>query len=212
MGPPFMRRKVGAVIRVLVVDDHPTMRAGLRVCLRGEPGLVPVGAADSAETAMAAARSLQPDVVLLDLQLPGGGGLHVTRRLKAEPRPPRVLIFTAFADDSLLIPALIAGADGLLGKEVTSPVLFDAIRRVHAEGCVVPAPSLRQLHAAMASLQTEEHSIVAMLLGGVSRPEIAATLRMDADALEDRLEDMLYRLQQRATGTPQGSTSPRRIA
>ena len=191
----FTRREVGAVIRVLVVDDHPTMRAGLHVCLRGEPGLVPVGAADSADTAMAAARSLRPDVVLLDLHLPGGGGLHVTRLLKAEPRPPRVLIFTAFADDALLVPALIAGADGVLGKEAGSEILIETIRKVHAEGCVLAPPNLRQLHAAMASLEAEEHSIVAMLLAGVSVPEIAATLRVDPDVLDERLGHMLFRLQ-----------------
>ena len=185
------------MIRVLVVDDHPTMRAGLRVCLRGEPGLVPVGAADSADTAVAAAQSLRADVVLLDLHLPGGGGLVVTRRLKAGSRPPRVLIFTAFADDALLVPALIAGADGLLGKEAGSEILFEAIRRIHAEGCRLPPPTLRQVHAAMASLEAEERSIAAMLLAGVSERDIAATLRVDPDALEERLQRMLVRLQHR---------------
>ncbi len=198
------------MIRVLVVDDHPTMRAGLRVCLRGEPGLVPVGVADSVDTAVAAARSSRADVVLLDLHLPDGNGLHATRRLKAQPRPPRVLIFTAFADEALLVPALIAGADGILGKEAGSDILFEAIRKVHAEGCALPPPNLRQLHAAMASLQADEHAIVAMLLAGVSEPDIAATLRVDPETLEERLDHMLIRLQRRTSLTaPRGRDESR---
>lgn len=201
------------MIRVLVVDDHPTMRAGLRVCLRGEPGLVPVGAAESADTAIAATRSLRPDVVLLDLHLPGGGGLHVTRRLKAGLDAPRVLLFTAFANDALLVPALIAGVDGLLGKEVGSETLFGAIRRIYAEGCVLPPPNIHELHTAMACLEPEEQPIAAMLLAGVSEVDIAATLRLDPDELEARLDQLFAHLQHRSpTSRLQGSTSPRRIA
>lgn len=200
------------MIRVLVVDDHPTIRVGLQLCLRREPGLVPVGAADSADTALGAARALGADVVLLDLHLPGGSGLHVTRRLKAEKEPPRVLLFTAFADDALLVPALIAGADGILGKEAGARSLSSAIRRVHAEGRVLPPPNIHQVHAAMACLEADERSIAAMLLAGVSEPDIAATLRVDSDELETRLDHIFARLQHTKRLAPQGSTSPRRIA
>lgn len=195
------------MIRVLVVDDHPTMRAGLRVCLRGEPGLVPVGAVDSGDTAITAASSSRPDVVLLDLHLPGGGGFHVARRLKAQPDAPRVLLFTAFADDTLLVPALLAGVDGWLSKEAGSETLFKEIRRIHAHGCVLPAPNMHQLHAAMASLEAEEQSIAAMLLAGVTETDIAATLRVDQDELEARLEQMFERLQH--TKPAFGLTAPR---
>ena len=197
------------MIRVLVVDDHPTMRAGLRVCLRGEPGLVAVGVADSADTAITAAKALEADVVVLDLHLPGGGGLFATRRLKAGPQPPRVLLFTAFAEDALLVPALIAGADALLSKEAGSETLFAAIRRVHAEGCVLPAPNMHQVHAAMESLGAEEQAIAAMLLAGVPRSDIAATLNVDQEVLEERLDDMFVRLQHR---TPKpGVMAPRAL-
>ncbi len=183
------------MIRVLVVDDHPTIRAGLRLCLRREPGLLPVGAADSADTAMAAARALGADVVLLDLHLPDRSGLHVARRLKADEEPPRVLLFTAFADDSLLVPALIAGVDGILGKEAGGDSLSSAIRRIHAEGRVLPPPNMHQIHAAMACLEADERSIAAMLLAGVSEPDIATTLRVPSDEFERRLDQILTRLQ-----------------
>jgi DNA-binding NarL/FixJ family response regulator len=183
------------VIRVLVADDHPAMRAGLRVCLRGEPGLVPVGAADSADSAVRTARSVRADVVVLDLHLPGEGGLHAACRLKAGPQPPRVLLFTAFAHDALLVPARIAGVDGVLGKEAGGDALFDAIRRVHANGCSLPAPDVEQVRATMASLEEDEQPIAAMLLAGIASSDIAATLRLDPVDLDALLQRMFTRLQ-----------------
>lgn len=185
------------MIRVLVVDDHPTMRTGLRVCLRGEPGLVPVGVADSVTTAVTNARSHGPDVVVLDLHLPGGGGLLAAHRLKLEPRPPRVLLFTAFADDALLVPALIAGADGILGKEAGSDALFEAIRRIHADGRTLPSPDAARVAATMALLEEDDRPIAMMLLSGVAPTDVAATLRVDLDGLDEHLANMFDRLQHR---------------
>lgn len=185
------------MIRVLIVDDHPTMRTGLRVCLRGEPGLVPVGVADSVTTAVANTRSHRPDVVVLDLHLPGGGGLLAAHRLKLLPRPPRVLVFTAFADDALLVPALIAGADGILTKEAGSDALFEAIRRVHADGRTLPLPNPRHVDATMRLLEEQDRPIATMLLAGVAVTDVAATLRVDLDGLDEHLAKMFGRLQHR---------------
>ena len=204
---------VRVVIRVLVVDDHPTIRAGVRVSLRGEPGLLAVGTADSVDTAVTAARSMSADVVLLDVHLPGGGGLYAARRLKGLPKPPGVLLFTAFADDSLLVPALIAGADGILGKEAGGEALFEAIRRVHGHGRVLRQPSVQEIHAVMGRLDVDDQPIAAMLLDGASLPEVAATLRLDVAKAETRVADMLAALQNREpTSLAQGSTRPRRMA
>ena len=205
--------KVRAVIRVLVVDDHPTIRAGVRVSLRGEPGLLAVGTAESVDTAVTAARSVSADVVLLDVHLPGGGGLLAARLLKGLPKPPRVLLFTAFADDALLVPALIAGADGILGKEAGGEALFEAIRRVHSHGRVLRQPSVEEIHAVMRRLEVDDQPIAAMLLDGASLPEVAATLRLDMPEAETRVGDMLAALQNREpTSLAQGSTRPRRMA
>ncbi len=201
------------MIRVLVVDDHPTIRAGVRVCLRGEPGMHAVGAADSVDAAVTAARSVGADVVLLDLHLPGGGGLNAARRLKSLPQPPKVLLFTAFADDALLVPALIAGADGILGKEVGGEALFEAIRRVHADDRVLRQPSVDEIRATMRRIDVEDQPIAAMLLGGAAMPEVASTLRLPPGEFETRVAGMLARLQDREpVSLHQGSTSPRRMA
>ena len=204
---------VRAVIRVLVVDDHPTIRAGVRVSLRGEPGLLAVGTADSVDAAVTAARSVSADVVLLDVHLPGGGGLHAARLLKGLPKPPRVLLFTAFADESLLVPALIAGADGILGKEAGGEALFEAIRRVHSHGRVLRQPSVQEIHAVMGRLDVDDQPIAAMLLDGASLAEVAATLRADVADIETRVAHLLAALQNRPPAPlAQGSTSPRRMA
>lgn len=185
------------MIRVLVVDDHPVMRAGLRACLRSEPGLIPVGTVENGDTAVDAADSLRADLVLLDLHVPGGG-LRISRRLKALPQPPKVLLYTAFADEGLLVPARIAGADGVLSKESGQDALFETIRRIHADGCVMPAPAPDQVRATMRTLDVDEQPIAAMLLAGFSPADVAGTLRRDVSDLETQLEDMLGRLQHRS--------------
>jgi DNA-binding NarL/FixJ family response regulator len=183
------------MIRIMLVDDHPAIRAGLRALLRGEPGLVPVAAAESADDALVAFRRDRPQVVVLDVHMPGGSGLLAARRLKAEPDPPRIVLFSAFADDELLVPARIAGADAMLGKETGGEALFDTIRQVHAHGRVLPRPAGAVVEAGLARLDAEDESLAAMLLADLSEAEVAELSGIAPAELAHRVERVLGRLQ-----------------
>ena len=104
------------MIRILVVDDHPALQAGLWTVLRGEPGLVPIGAVSRPREALGEVARANPDVVLVDYQLPDEDGLVLCQRLKRLPDPPRVLIYSAYASPTLALPAIVAGADGAVNK------------------------------------------------------------------------------------------------
>lgn len=116
------------MIRVLVVDDHPVVRAGMEAVLRAEPGMVVVGGAVGPHDALALVRRTRPDLVLLDVHLGPHDGLDLCRLLRREPAAPEVLLISATVDRSLHREALAAGARGVVGKETDLPELFDAIR------------------------------------------------------------------------------------
>jgi len=128
-------------IRVLIADDHPIVRDGLRGMLTAEPDFEVVGeAADGAE-ALALVESLSPDVVLMDLRMPGVGGLEAIQALAERRSPTRVLVLTTYDSDRDVLPALGAGATGYLLKDAPRPVLLQAIRAA-SRGETVLAPSV----------------------------------------------------------------------
>ena len=104
------------MIRVLIVDDHPAVRAGLWSMLRVEPGLQPAGVVSDADEALARAAAVRPDVVLADYRLPHGNGLYLCRRLNEIGSAAQVLVCSANSAAELAVPALLAGASGVLGK------------------------------------------------------------------------------------------------
>ena len=116
------------MIHVLVVDDHPVLRAGLEAVLRAEPGFRCVGAADSGEALWRLLRQTRPEVVLLDHRLGREDGVALCRAVRGEPAAPAVLLYTADPGAALERAALAAGASGLVDKAVGVDVLFDAIR------------------------------------------------------------------------------------
>lgn len=116
------------MIRVLVVDDHPVLRAGLEAVLRVEPGFRCVGGAADGATMWILLRRTRPDVVVLDHRLGDEDGIELCRELRAEPQPPSVLLYTADPNTPLERLALEAGASGLVDKAIDVGALFDAIR------------------------------------------------------------------------------------
>ena len=149
-------------VRILIVDDHAIVRKGLRALLVTEPGVEVVGEAENGEQAVAEARRLCPDVVLMDLVMPGMDGLEATRRITAAqpqaPSTPRVLVLTSFAADDKVFPALRAGALGYLLKDSGPEELVQAIRQVHrGESSLHPsiarrlAPSIRSIKSSPAA-------------------------------------------------------------
>jgi DNA-binding NarL/FixJ family response regulator len=118
----------GAMIRVLVCDDHPVLRAGLEAVFRAEPGFACVGTAADGHELMALLRRTRPDVVVLDLRLGGEDGLALCREVRAEPAAPEVLIYTADDDRANAAGARAAGARGVVVKSADVDDLFDAVR------------------------------------------------------------------------------------
>jgi DNA-binding NarL/FixJ family response regulator len=116
------------MIRVLVVDDHPVLRAGLEAVLRAEPGFRCVGGAEDGEAMWQLLHRTRPDVVVLDHRLGDEDGIDLCRRVRAEPDPPSVLLYTADPGEALGRAARAAGASGLVDKQVDVDALFDAIR------------------------------------------------------------------------------------
>jgi DNA-binding NarL/FixJ family response regulator len=129
------------VIRILLADDHPVVREGLRGMLSTEPGLEVVGEAGSGPQAEALSASLRPDIVLMDLRMPDGGGVESIVRMTAAGLPCRVIVLTTYETDADILRAVEAGAAGYLLKDLTRAELTGAVRAA-ARGETVLAPSV----------------------------------------------------------------------
>ena len=182
------------MIRVAVVDDHHAVRLGLRAALLSEPGLEPVGSATTAEEADALLYRTRPDVVLLDCRLPGADGLALCRRIKSDVPTPGVVLYSAFADPSMTVPAIVAGADAIVHKAGHTRDLFDAIRRVARGDSALPEISEPLLEAAGHALDPDDLPLLGMLIHRTPVGEIAATLRVDRSEIDRRIAGMLDRL------------------
>jgi DNA-binding NarL/FixJ family response regulator len=194
------------MIRVAVVDDHHAVRLGLSTALRSEPGMVPVGAAANAAELPPLLYRTRPDVVLLDYRLPDGDGLRVCRDIKARALAPFVILYSAFADGAMTIPAIVAGADGIVNKGVPGRELFAAIRDVIGGADAFPPVSPEQLAVASATLAEADLPILGMLIDRTPASDIADTLRVDQVTVARRVERMLDALT--ASVSPSASAPP----
>jgi DNA-binding NarL/FixJ family response regulator len=179
------------MIRVLLVDDHPALRAGLFTVLRAEPGIVPQAAVASPSEALAEIDRGRPDMVLLDYHLQEGDGLSFCHRLKSRPEPPHVLIYSAYAEARLTIPAMVAGADGVANKAASAQELFDAIRVISKGGTLLPPVSRELLELASSQIDPDDLPILGMIMDRTDRGEIAEVLGLTPAELEDRIVRML---------------------
>lgn len=179
------------MIRILIVDDHPAMRAGLQTVLKGEPGIVPVGAAAGhADVGPALART-RPDLVLLDYHLPSTDGMVLCHRIKNTLPPPSVILFSAYADASMTIPATLASADAIVNKTAPAEELFEAIRAVASGNRLIPQPSPAQFTEAAAGLSDADLPMFAMAMDETPASEIAETLGVDTKTVHRRIEQLL---------------------
>jgi DNA-binding NarL/FixJ family response regulator len=183
------------MIRVVVIDDHPALRAGLHTVLDAEPGIVFLGdASGEEETLWPLLRRTHPDVVLLDYHLPHGDGLQLCHRIKRDVLAPKVLVFSAYAGPALALPAALAGADGVLDKGVPARELFEAIRLVNSGERLVEPVSRAAMEEAEQRLDPEDLPLIGMLLDGASEHEIAHVLRRKPHEIEHSVQRVLSRL------------------
>jgi DNA-binding NarL/FixJ family response regulator len=179
------------MIRVAVVDDHYAIRIGLEAALAAEQDLEPVGAATSAAELAPLLYRTRPDVVVLDYRLPDEDGLTLCRRLKRAVPAPAVVLHSAFADDWLTVPAILAGVNAIVHKGAPGRALAEAIRMVADGSIVLPAVLPEFLTAASEPLAAGDRAILAMLVHGTSQDDVARVLDIDRRDLGRRLDRML---------------------
>ncbi|HEV8562621.1 MAG TPA: response regulator transcription factor [Actinophytocola sp.] len=185
------------MIKVLLVDDHPVVRQGLRTFLDLQDDITVIGEASDGVTGVAAAEELRPDVVLLDLRMPGSDGLDALRGLREHANPARVLVITSFTEPAAVLPAVRAGAAGYVYKDVDPPALAAAIRSVHA-GHVLLHPDVARLLAAdshpATDLTARERDVLTELARGRSNREIARTLSLSEKTVKTHVSAILGKL------------------
>ncbi len=198
-------REARKPIRVLIVDDHPVVRQGLQSLLSNYPDIQVAGEADTGLGALEEAALLQPDVVLLDIRLPGASGMDVARQLRQQNPQARIIILTAYEDDEYLIGALQAGAHGYLLKSTSHQTLAEAIRNAHA-GRRVLSPSLvdgvlrqfeelaRESLVSQSGLSESEFEILPLLAEGATNKEMAERLYWSEATVKRKIGDTLAKL------------------
>jgi DNA-binding NarL/FixJ family response regulator len=203
--------RVTTSTRVLVVDDDPLVRSALTLMLGGQPDVEVVGEAGDGREGVRLAERLQPEVVLMDLRMPGVDGLEATRELHAKPDPPRVIVLTTFDADDHVVAALAAGADGFLLKDTPPPLILEAIRTVSA-GDPMLSPSvtrtlIQRLRAdagdgrveaaerRLAGLTDRERDVALAIGRGLSNAEIAAELYLSVPTVKAHVSRLFDKLQ-----------------
>jgi DNA-binding NarL/FixJ family response regulator len=190
------------VIRVLLVDDQHLIRAGLRMLCEAQPDIEVVGEAENGRDAIALAGRLAPDVVVMDLRMPGVDGITATSRILADRPAVRVLVLTTFGDDDHLYPALTAGACGFLLKDAPPAELLDGIRRAAAGDSPFSQDVLQRLvkravHARMdvprpaAGLTAREQEVLDLVADGLSNTEIAERLHVGVTTVKTHITSLM---------------------
>jgi DNA-binding NarL/FixJ family response regulator len=195
-------------VRILVADDHQVVRAGFAALLDTQPDFTVVGTARDGAEAVRVCRELLPDVVLMDVRMPGTDGIEATAQLASGPAGPRILILTTFDLDEYVYDALCAGASGFLLKDVTAERLFDAVRVVAAGGALLAPtvtrrlisqfarqrPQSTALSTELAALTPRETQVLRLVAEGLSNSEIAVRLMVTDETVKTHVSRMLSKL------------------
>ncbi|MFI7025970.1 response regulator transcription factor [Micromonospora sp. NPDC049900] len=196
------------MIRVLLVDDQHLIRAGLRMLCDAQPDIEVVGEADNGREAITMAARLVPDVVVMDLRMPGVDGITATSRILADRPATRVLVLTTFGDDDHLYPALTAGACGFLLKDAPPTDLLDGVRRAAVGDSPFSQDVLRRLvtravHARAETptpvdgLTTREQDVLDLVAEGLSNAEIGERLHIGVTTVKTHITSLMTK-----TGSP----------
>ncbi|MEO9322137.1 response regulator transcription factor [Nocardioides sp. C4-1] len=198
-------------IRVLVVDDQALIRGGLVALLSAAPGFEPVGEAGDGETAVRLAAELRPDVVLMDIRMPGTDGIEATRRILGDPalaEQTRVVVLTTFDLDEYVVAALGAGAAGFLLKDTPPDRILSALELAVADHVLIAPTVTRRLvetyadrhatrrpdHAALGGLTPRETEVLQLVGNGLSNEEIADRLVLSESTVKTHVKRVMAKL------------------
>ncbi len=192
-------------IRVLLVDDHPIVRQGVRSVLANHPDIQVVGEADSAQALFATLDTARPNIILLDIRMPGPNGIEITQRLKREHPEIKVIVLSTYDEDEFLLGALRAGADGYLLKSASAQVLASAIRQVGQGGRLL-SPQLvgklmrefqdmaKEKARSDSGLTDQELQVVRLIADGATNKEIAEKLYWSEVTVKRKVQDILEKM------------------
>jgi len=193
-------------LRIILVDDHEVVRVGVRSLIERQPEMEVIGEAGSVREAVTLAEQLAPDVVVLDIRLPGGNGLEACRQIKASRPETRIIVLTSYPDDEVLFDAIAAGADGYVLKQIGSDELIRALQRVgRGESLLDPSltdqvfAKMRQVRRqerahAFADLNAHEMQILARVAEGETNREIGAALQLSEKTVRNYVSIILGKL------------------
>ncbi|MGC1363901.1 MAG: response regulator transcription factor [Silvibacterium sp.] len=205
---PHLGQGAGKPCRILIADDHAMFREGLRRLLEAEPGFEVIGEAEGAEEAIHAARDLDPDIILLDLAMPGKDGLHALHELSADSAISGIILLTASITSEEIVRAIQLGAHGIILKESTTRVLFDAIRQVMKGHYWIHPERMSDLVQALKSSNTtavqsrpkgfgltpRERDVVGMVVAGYSNPDIARKCSISEQTVKHHVSNIFDKL------------------
>lgn len=183
-------------IRVMLVDDHPAFRTGMAALIENEPDLNVVAEAGDGLEAIATYREKKPDVVLMDLRLPGIGGVETTMSIRKEFPDARVIVLTTFDTDEDIYRAIQSGAKSYLLKDTPNVELANTIRAVHTGQQVLPTKVANRLANRLqrAELSNIEMEVLQLLIKGRSNKEMASSLSITEDTVKARLKTLFSKL------------------
>lgn len=198
-----MAEPEGTPLRVLVVDDEPLVRQGLRLILDSEPDLAVVGEAGSGAEAVGLARTLEPDVVCMDVRMPDLDGIRATELVLRLPHPPKVLVVTTFSSDDFVLGALRAGASGFVLKRASAAELVAAVRAVASGDSLLYPDAVRKLALAALrpapvrsgpALTRREAEVLALVAEGLTNAEVAGRLVLGTETVRTHVAALLRKL------------------
>jgi two-component system NarL family response regulator len=191
-----MNKETNGKISILIVDDHPVVRAGLASMLGTQESLDVVGAAWNGQEAFALIERHRPQVMLLDLRMPGMNGIETLQALRSFPEPPRVLVLTNFETDEDVYRAVRAGAQGYLLKSTTQQEMVEAIKAVAAGRHYFPPHIASRLAQRMSrsNLTAREKEILEMMSKGLTNKQIGSALSISANTARNHVNSIIEKL------------------